>query len=49
MDDRLKTLLADIGRVSELPTADRARCLKRAGWLAEAEPPEQAELAREIG
>lgn len=45
MDDRLTTLLSDIGRVSELPTAERARCLKRAGWLAEAEPPEQAEFA----
>jgi hypothetical protein len=45
MDDRLKTLLSDISRVSELPTADRARCLKRGGWLAEAEPPEQAEFA----
>src|SRR6185295_12588567 len=45
MDDRLKTLLADIGRVSELPAAERARCLKRAGWLADAEPPEQVEFA----
>ena len=45
MDDRLKTLLADIRRVSDLAPADRARCLKRAGWLAEAEPPEQAEFA----
>lgn len=44
MDDRLKTLLSNIGRVSELPPVDRARCLKRAGWLAEAEPPEQAEF-----
>lgn len=45
MDDRLKTLLADISRISELPSADRARCLKRAGWLAESEPPDQAEFA----
>lgn len=45
MDDRLKTLLSNIGRVSDLPAADRARCLKRAGWLAEAEPAEQAEFA----
>src|SRR6187455_228175 len=44
MDDRLKTLLADISRVSELPTAEQARRLKRAGWLAEAESPEQAEF-----
>ena len=48
MDDRLKTLLADIGRVSELPAAERARCLKRAGWLAEAESPEQGEFAVEL-
>jgi hypothetical protein len=45
MDDRLKTLLSDIGRVSELSAADRARCLKRAGWLAEEKPREQAEFA----
>ncbi len=44
MDDRLQTLLSDISRVSELPTAERARCLNRAGWLAEAERPEQAEF-----
>ncbi|MGI8980532.1 MAG: HEAT repeat domain-containing protein [Pirellulaceae bacterium] len=48
MDDRLKTLLADIRRVSDLAPADRARCQKRAGWLAEAEPPEQAEFATEL-
>ncbi|MFN0018644.1 MAG: HEAT repeat domain-containing protein [Pirellulaceae bacterium] len=45
MDDRLKTLLADISRVNELPPAERGRCLKRSGWLAEAEPPDQAEFA----
>ncbi len=45
MDDRLKTLLSDIGKVSELPAVDRARCMKRAGWLAEAEPLEQTEFA----
>ena len=45
MDDRLKTLLADISRVGELPAADRARYLKRAGWLAEEKPAEQAEFA----
>ena len=27
MDDRLKTLLSDIGRVGDLPAAERARCI----------------------
>lgn len=48
MDERLKALLADISRVSELPVAERARCLKRAGWLAEAEAAEQAEFVAEL-
>lgn len=45
MDDRLKTLLADFSRVNELPPAERARCLKRSGWLAEAEVQDQAAFA----
>src|SRR5258707_15877449 len=44
MDDRLKTLLADLDRVASLPPADRARGLKRAAWLAEAQPEEQREF-----
>ena len=45
MDARLETLLANISRVSELPAAERSRCLKRTGWLAEEKPLEQTEFA----
>lgn len=48
MDDRLKTLMEDIDRVGSLSAADRTRCMKRAGWLAEAPPQKQEEFLAEL-
>ena len=44
MNQRLEALLEDLQRVDSLDTVARAKCLRRANWLTEGTPPEQADF-----
>jgi hypothetical protein len=49
MEERLQTILHDLRRVTALPLADRNRCARRAGWLAEAAADGQRQFLRALG